>query len=169
MAETMLTLMAEYGEEDQQRISVWYDALQQVGFTGTQTPGLRHHISLASFALEQEAQAIEITRQAAARFAPVDVALRHVGVMPGGRTLFAAPDLSPELIALQQACGDRVVHGYPWLPHTTMLIDETETIAAALPTLMRHFTPIQARIQRLRLCAFWPKREIFVAELTGKE
>lgn len=169
MAESMLTLMAEYGDGDQQRISVWYDALQQAGFVGSQTPGLRHHISLASFPLEKEAEAIEVTRQAAARFAPVDVSLRHVGVMPGGRTLFAAPDLSPELIALQQACGDRIVHGYPWLPHTTMLIDEPETIAAALPTLMRHFTPILAKVERLRLCAFWPAREICVVDLTGRE
>ena len=57
MAESFLTLMADYCTEDQQRISVWYDALQAAGFTGTQTPGLNHHISLATFALEQEAEA----------------------------------------------------------------------------------------------------------------
>ena len=49
MAESFLTLMADYSEADQQRISVWYDALQAAGFTGTQTPGLNHHISLATF------------------------------------------------------------------------------------------------------------------------
>lgn len=55
MAESFLTIMAEYCKEDQQRISVWYDALQQAGFTGSQTPGLKHHISLASFPVDQEA------------------------------------------------------------------------------------------------------------------
>ena len=169
MAESFLTLMADYCEEDQRRISVWYDALQQAGFTGNQTPGLNHHISLATFPLEKEAEAIEITKQVAARFAPVEVAIRHVGVLPGGKTLVAAPDMSPQLPALQAACGDRIVHGYPWLPHTTLLMDETETIAAALPTLMQHFTPILARIDRLHLCAFWPTREIACMELTGKE
>ena len=169
MAESFLTIMAEYCEEDQRRISVWYDALQKAGFTGQQTPGLRHHISLASYPLEKEAEAVEIIRRAGQRFAPVDVAIRHIGVLPGGETLVAAPDMSPKLSALQEACGDRVVHGYPWLPHTTMLIDETETLAAALPTLMKHFTPIPARIDRLRLCAFWPTREIACVELTGKE
>ena len=169
MAESFLTIVAEYGDADQQRISVWYDALQQAGFTGNQTPGLRHHISLATYPVDQEAEAICVIKQAAARFAPVDVAIRHIGVLPGGKTLVAAPDMSPKLSALQEACGDRIVHGYPWLPHTTLLIDETETIAAALPTLMKHFTPIPAKIDRLRLCAFWPTREIACAELTGKE
>jgi len=167
MAESFLTLMADYCEEDQRRISVWYDALQQAGFTGNQTPGLNHHISLATFPLEKEAEAIEITKQVAARFAPVEVAIRHIGVMPGDKILFAAPDMTQALIALQQACGENVVNGYPWLPHTTMLIDVPETIAAALPTLMQHFTPILAKIDRLRLCAFWPTREIITVELTG--
>ncbi|MGN0793412.1 MAG: hypothetical protein ACI4MG_02935 [Aristaeellaceae bacterium] len=85
--------MADYCPEDQQRISVWYGALQDAGFTGTQTPGLRHHISLATFLPEQEAQAIALTKALAARFAPVNADIRHVGVFPGGRVLFAAPDL----------------------------------------------------------------------------
>lgn len=169
MAESFLTLMAEYCEEDQRRISVWYDALQNAGFAGTQTPGLRHHISLATFPLDKEADAIRVTQETAARFAPRAVAIRHIGVMPGGKVLFAAPDMSPELTALQRACGEAVLNGHLWLPHTTMLMDTPEVIAAALPTLMQHFTPIPARLDRLRLCAFWPKREIWEAELTGKE
>ena len=169
MAESFLTIMAEYSDADQQRISVWHDALQHAGFTGRQTPGLRHHISLASYPPEREAEAIEVIRRAGKRFAPVDVAIRHIGVLPGGQTLVAAPDMSQPLTALQQACGDGMVHGFPWLPHTTMLIDETETIAAALPTLMKRFTPLLAKIDRLRLCAFWPTREIACVELTGKE
>ena len=167
MAETFLTLMADYCEADQQRMSVWYDALQGAGFTGTQTPGLNHHISLATFPLEQEADAVALTKAVAARFAPVDVAIRHVGVFPGGKVLFAAPDMSPALTALQQACSNGPVNGYPWIPHTTMLIDEPERIGAALPTLMQHFTPILAKITHLHLCAFWPTREIITVALTG--
>ena len=169
MAESFLTLMAEYCEEDQQRISVWYDALQNAGFTGSQTPGLRHHISMATFPLDKEEEAIRMTRMVAARFAPRTVALRHIGIMPGGKTLFAAPDISPELTALQRACGENVLNGYPWLPHTTLLIDSPETIAAAIPVVMQCFTPISAKIDRLYLCAFWPKREILETELVGKE
>lgn len=169
MAESFLTIMAEYREEDQQKISVWRDALVNAGFIGTQTPGLRHHISLATWSLEKEAEAIETVKRVGERFAPVDVAIRHIGVLPGGRVLAAAPDLSPRLTALQQACGDNMVHGYPWLPHTTLLMDETETLAAALPTLMKHFTPLPAKVDRLHLCAFWPTRHILTVELTGRE
>ncbi len=169
MAESFLTIMAEYREEDQQKISVWYDALRHAGFTGSQTPGLRHHISLATWPLEKEAEAIEAVRRAGERFAPVDVAIRHIGVLPGGRTLTAAPDMSPKLSALQAACGDLIVHGYPWLPHTTLLMDEPETVAAALPTLMKHFVPLPAKVDRLRLCAFWPTRQIVTVALTGEE
>lgn len=169
MAESFLTLMADYCAEDQQRISVWYDALQNAGFTGTQTPGLNHHISLATFPLDQEEEAIALTRRVAAEFGPVHVDIRHVGVFPGGKVLFAAPDMSPELTALQRACTAETVNGYPWTPHTTMLIDTPETIGAALPVLMAKFMPLRAKIDRLHLCAFWPTREILTVELTGKK
>ena len=170
MAESFLTLMADYCEADQRRMSVWYDALQSAGFTGKQTPGLNLHISLATFPLEQEAEAIAVTKAVAARFSPVDVAIRHVGVFPGGKVLFAAPDMSPELVALQSACADgRPLNGYAWTPHTTMLIDEPERIGQAVPVLMKHFTPIRARISRLHLCAFWPTREILRVPLTGEK
>ena len=167
MAESFLTLMADYCEEDQQRISVWYDALQTAGFTGTQTPGLNHHISLATFPLEQEVEAIALTKRVAAEYSCVSADIRHVGVFPGGKVLFAAPDMSPELVALQQACSNGPVNGYPWTPHTTMLIDTPERIGEALPVLMAAFTPIRAKITHLHLCAFWPTREILTIKLTG--
>lgn len=167
MAESFLTLMADYCAEDQARISLWYDALQAAGFTGTQTPNLNHHISLATFPLEQEAEAIALTKRVAAEFAPVHADIRHIGVFPGGKVLFAAPDMSPPLTALQQACANGPLNGYPWTPHTTLLIDEPQVIGQALPVLMQHFSPLRARIDRLHLCAFWPTREILTVELSG--
>ena len=58
MAESFLTLMADYDMVSQFRMDGWYNALQHAGFTGTQTPGLNHHISLATFPLEEEAAAV---------------------------------------------------------------------------------------------------------------
>ena len=168
MAEQFVTLMADYCEEDQERILQWYNALQQAGFVGQQTPNLPMHISLASFPLDKEDEAITLTRRLAAEFGSQEVDLRHVGILPGGRTLVAAPDLRPNLVALQAACQQTIVHGYPWLPHTTMLIDEPEVIGQAVPVLMKHFTPIRARVDRLHLCAFWPTREILRVELAGR-
>ena len=170
MAESFLTLMADYDTASQFRMDEWYSAIQRAGFVGTQTPGLNHHISLATFPLEMEEEAIALTRRIAEAFAPVCVDVRHVGVMPGGRVLFAAPDMSPALTALQKACaGDRPLNGYPFLPHTTMLIDTPETIAAALPTLMEKFEPVRGQITHLHLCAFWPTREILRVPLTGEK
>lgn len=169
MGESFLTLMADYCEEDQQHLSQWYNALQAAGFTGTQTPGLPFHISLATFSLEEEEAAVALARQVAARFAPLEADIRHVGIFPGGKVLFAAPDMRANLLALQAACNAQQVNGFPWTPHTTLLIDEPTIIGAAVPVLMQHFAPLRARIDRLHLCAFWPTREILRIPLTGKE
>lgn len=165
MAESFLTLMAEYCEADQEKISVWYDAVEKAGFVGNQTKGLKHHISLCMFPLEMEAEAIEITKKAAAAFRKFQVAIRHVGIMPGGKVLFAAPDVCDALTELQRACDQGKHIGLPFLPHTTMLIDDTETLGKALPVLMEKFTPIPATIDRLHLCAFWPTRHIIEVKL----
>lgn len=169
MAEEFLCLMAEYSEEDQEKIAVWYDALQKAGFQGKQTPNLKHHISIGTFPLDKEEEAKERMQRMAAEYAPVQAAIRHVGVMPGGSVLFAAPDMTEELIALQCATGCEKVNGFDWLPHTTMLIDEPEVIGRALPELMKHFVPIPATIDRLELCAFWPTRHILTVELKGSK
>lgn len=165
MAESFLTLMAEYCDEDQEKIAVWYDAVQAAGFEGNQTKGIKHHISLCMFPLEMEEEAIEITKNAAAAFSKFHVALRHVGVMPGGKVLFAAPDMCNELTELQKACDQGKHIGLPFLPHTTLLMDDTVTLAKALPVLMQHFQPILATVDRLHLCAFWPTRHIIEVKL----
>ena len=170
MAESFLTLMADYDTAAQFRLDGWYNAIQNAGFTGTQTPNLNHHISLATFPLEQEAEAIALTQRVAAEFAPVEVHISHIGLFAGGRVLFAAPEVNPALTALQRACADdRPLNGHPWTPHTTMLIDTPQNVAAALPTLVEKFEPFRARITRLHLCAFWPTREILRVELAGKK
>ena len=116
-----------------------------------------------------EAAAAALTRRVAERFAPLEVDIRHVGIFPGGKVLFAAPDMRPSLVALQAACESPLVNGHPWTPHTTLLIDQPEVIGAAVPVLMQRFTPLRARINRLHLCAFWPTREILRVPLAGKE
>ena len=165
MAEQFLTLMADLDDEAQARLSGWYRSLQEAGFTGVQTPGLPYHISLSTFPLKQEEEAAGIARKAAADFAPVPVHFSHIGMFAGGKILFAAPEKDPELTALQEACGSDAPQQFPWTPHTTLLIDEPETVYAALPMIVKFFVPFTARITRLHLCAFWPTREIGFFEL----
>ena len=167
MAEQFLTLMADLDNESQQRMAGWYDALKAAGFIGTQTAGLPFHISMATFPLDQESEAAVIAERAAAGFSPVPVHFSHIGMFAGGRILFAAPERNPELDRLQEACRSAAPQQYPWTPHSTILIDEPETVHAALPVFIRSFTPFVGRIVRLHLCAFWPTREIVSADLAG--
>ena len=168
MAEQFLTLMADLDDEAQARLSGWYHSLQEAGFTGIQTSGLPYHISLSTFPLDQEKEAAEIARKAAAEHMPVPVHLSHIGLFGGGKVLFAAPEKNAELAALQEACRSNAPQQYPWTPHTTVLIDEPDIIHAAIPVFVKSFVPFTARITRLHLCAFWPTREIGTFELEGK-
>ena len=168
MAEQFLTLMAELDDSSQQHLSGWYDGLRKAGFTGTQTPGLPYHISMAAFPLDQEDKAVETAWRAAAGSVPVPVHFSHIGMFAGGRILFAAPERNPELDRLQEACRSSAPQEHPWTPHTTLLIDEPEAVHAALPVLVSSFVPFVGKIVRLHLCAFWPTREILSADLSGK-
>ena len=167
MAEQFLTLMADLDDDSQKRMAGWYEALRAAGFTGTQTPGLPYHISMASFPPDREREAAEITEKAAAASSPVAVHFSHIGMFAGGRILFAAPERSPELDLLHKACETDSPQQYPWTPHTTVLIDEPETVHQALPLFITSFVPFTGRIVRLHLCAFWPTREIVSADLAG--
>ncbi len=167
MAEQFLTLMADLDEDTQIRMSAWYTALQNVGFTGKQTPGLPYHISLATFSTDEEAMAVETMHHAAAMFSAVEVHISHIGIFPGGKVLFGAPEVNLSLTALHKACCIHTESPHPWTPHVTLLIEEPENICAAVPVLVKSFYPFIGRITRLHLCAFWPTREIASAALTG--
>ena len=165
MAEQFLTLMADLDDEAQVLLSGWYHSLQEAGFVGVQTPGLPYHISLSTFPLEQEKEAVDIAEKAAASFAPVPVHFSHIDMFAGEKILFAAPEKDGKLTSLQEACRSGAPQQYPWTPHATILIDEPETIHAALPVFVKSFVPFVARITRLHLCAFWPTREIGLYDL----
>ena len=169
MEEQFLTLMADLDDDSQAVMSGWYNILKEAGFTGTQTPGLPYHISLATFPLEKEQEAVALMQKVAAEFVPVSVHISHIGMFAGGKVLFGAPDMSPELVALHDACASETSQGYPWTPHTTILIDEPETVCAALPVLIKSFYPFGGKVTRLHLCAFWPTREIASVELSGQK
>ena len=167
MAEQFLTLMADLDDHSQEIMSGWYRELQDAGFTGVQTPGLPFHISLAMLSLDDEQAAAEETRRLGAEFSPIPVHISHIGLFAGGRVLFGAPERNRMLDALHDACEPDPDPSRPWTPHTTILIDEPDAVAAALPVLVREFRPFVGTVTRLHLCAFWPTREIASAALTG--
>ena len=167
MAEQFLTLMADLDDKSHGTLSGWFHILQQQGFIGTQTPALPYHISLSNFPLDQEEEAIKNVQRIATKFAPISVHYSHIGLFPGGKVLFAAPEKTTALTALYEACKSNSTQQHIWTPHTTILIDEPDNVLAALPFVVKAFVPFIATITRLHLCAFWPTREIVSYELTG--
>ena len=165
MAESFICLMADLDEGVQKNMSSWYEELQKEGFTGTQTPDLPYHISLATYPLEMEEEVAENIRKVAAEFSQVEVHLSHMGMFAGGSVLFAAPERNPELDKLQQACQMGVPQQYPFTPHTTILLDKPEVVQSAIPTFVKCFRPMVGKVVRLHLCAFWPTREILALNL----
>ena len=80
----------------------------------------------------------------------------------------ALAERTAALDALHSFCDRYPDPQYAWTPHVTILIDEPQTVCEALPLLLKSFHPFTGRITRLHLCAFWPTREVFSAELKGK-
>lgn len=165
MAESFICLMADLDEGVQKNMTAWYEELQKEGFTGTQTPNLPYHISLATYPLEMEDEVVENIKKVAEEFSQVEVHLSHMGIFAGGQVLFAAPERNPELDKLQEACQMGVPQQYGFTPHTTILIDKPEVVQAAIPTFVKCFQPMVSKVTRLHLCAFWPTREILALNL----
>ena len=166
MAEQFLTLMADFDEESQALMSEWSEQLKKAGFIGTQTLGLPFHISLATFSLDKEQEVICEMQRLAKEFSAIPVHISHIGMFAGGKALFGAPDMNPpKLFSLREAISVESREKYPWTPHATIMIDETETICRALPILLESFRPFMGRITKLHLCAFWPTREIMSVDL----
>lgn len=167
MAEKILVLMADWDDETQRILSGWYDDLTRAGFEGKQTLGIPHHISMSTYSLDKEAEAVELMHKIAGEFKPFEVHLSHMGMFMGGSILFAGPERNIELDRLHDACDLGVVQEHPWTPHTTIFINEPEVVHEALPVVVKSFRPLVGKITKLHLCAFWPTREIATVELRG--
>ena len=167
MAEQFLTLMADLDEDSQAVMSAWYSSLNHAGFRGTQTPNLPFHISMTTFPLEKEQEAVELVQRVAGDFSPFSVHISHIGIFAPGKVLFGAPERNAELDLLHNACETNPDPQHPWTPHVTLLIDEPATICEALPLVLKSFHPFVGHITRLHLCAFWPTREILSIKLNG--
>ena len=166
MAEQFLTLMADLDDDSQEIMSGWYKELQDAGFKGVQTPGLPFHISLATFSLNEEKEAVEEVKRLGNIFSAIPVHISHIGMFAEGRVLFGGPDMNPPgLLQLHDAVKIRSTDVRPWTPHVTILIDEPQIINDALMTLIKSFHPFMAQVTGLHLCAFWPTREIVSVRL----
>jgi 2'-5' RNA ligase len=163
MADKILCVLAGYDEKTEARLAALQNRLYENGFAGTQTRNIPQHITLGTFSPEEEEALLPRMRQAAGECAPFPVTFNHAGVFGGARVLFIAPDISHELLRLKEhfgpACG--------WTAHTTMLIDEPQTIYQALPLVMEGFSAFAGEVSSLHLFEFLPTRHILSLPLGG--
>ena len=164
MADKALYVLAGYDESTEECLAGIQNKLYSLGFTGTHTKNIPQHITLGSFPAEQERELVELVQKTADEAAPFAVTFSHVGLFTGGKVLFIAPDATKELLALKERFGDS--HG--WAPHTTMLIDEPETVLQALPEVIRAFSSFGGKVTSLHLYEFFPARHILTVELKGR-
>ena len=98
----------------------------------------------------------ELLQKLSEEVSSFDISFNHVGIFAGGYVLFIAPDHNAALLKLKENFGD----SFDWTAHTTMLIDQPETVCAALPILMKDFTAFRGRVNALHLYEFFPTRHI---------
>lgn len=150
--EKFLCVLAEYDRETEQRVESIRQRLSAAGFTGRQTQGIPHHITLGTFPIAEKESVGKLMEEAAAQSRPFSVTFAHLGVFGGGNVLFLAPDSNRELLT----CRERFGASENWTPHTTLLIDEPSELCRAMPLALEAFEEFQGRVESLSLYEFFP-------------
>ena len=164
MEDKFLCVMAQYDTETEQKLNEIQKLLADKGFVGKQTPNLPNHITLGNFSLSQEVLIKEKVKMASKQFHKFDIKLSNIGLF-GLDVLFIAPSVNHELLDLQQYFNHDFADDLGWTAHTTMLIDEHETIFKALPYVADNFKSFTGKIESVSLYEFWPTRFILEKKL----
>ena len=139
-----------------------YDLLKTAGFVGTQTQGIPHHLTMASFDSAREDEINRMLRQVCGTTPCFSLPFHHIGLF-GLKVLFLAPDVNAELLSLHQKLSLGQSDGENgWSAHATLLIDEPEVILKALPIVADPFKGFTAEVKSVSLYEFFPAR--FIAE-----
>lgn len=158
---TVLYVLAGYDDKTETYLSGMQKKLYDQGFSGRHTKNIPMHISLGCFPCEKENELKTLLHSKAQEISASEVGFSHIGLFPGGEVLFAAPDANKELLALKEIfCGDTDL-----TPHTTLLIDDPDSILKALPAVMEDFSPFRGKITSLHLYEFFPARHILTVPL----
>jgi len=161
-------LLAQFDGEAQRKLTGLYEALARAGYSGRQTPGVPYHFTLGSFEAEREFAILERAGAVCRGTCAFDVNLSHIGLF-GLNVLFIAPAVNGELLRLHDALVPEEPAGgrHDWVAHATLLIDEPDAVRTAIPIVARSFSPFAARIERVGVYEFFPKRFIADFELNG--
>lgn len=161
MDEQRLYLMARFDNETESSLKQLYDLLVQHGLGGRQTPAVPYHITLGSFAIDDTSVVLKRAKRVCGEKSAFDIHLNHVGLF-GLNVLFIAPSVNNELLDLHNALiAEEPTTGiHNWVAHTTLLIDEPESIHRAVRIVAQSFRPIVARVHTVILYEFFPSKYI---------
>lgn len=161
MADKFLCILAGYDDPTEAHLCALQQSLYDAGFVGTHTKNIPQHATVGFGDCKDEAAMIDLVRRVAASTEPFDVTFNHIGIFGGGKVLFIAPDVSHALLNLKENFGS----SDNWTAHTTMLIDDPDTIRRALPVLQAQFAAFRGQFRYLHLYEFWPTRHIISVPL----
>jgi 2'-5' RNA ligase len=161
LEEKRVYVLAQYDPDTQRRLNDLYQVLINHGFIGTQTKGIPYHITLGTFGVEDEAEVVMRAQAAAGAADAFTLRLAYLGLF-GLNVLFVAPAVKRELLDLRNAVapGGESEDGFPWVAHTTLLMDEPEAVQRAVPVAAKHFTPFRATVESVGVYEFFPERRI---------
>ena len=165
MKDKFLCVLAQYDSQTEHKLKDMQKILVDNGFTGKQTPGLPGHITLGTYDVSQEEILTQKVKEAAGYFKSFDITLDSIGLF-GLDVLFLTPSVNQELLNLRQFfCSVKELNDRTWTAHTTLLIDNRDTILKALPVAADNFKSFQGRIESVCLYEFWPTRLIAEEQL----
>lgn len=156
-----LCVMAGYDINTEKRLSDIQNKLYEKGFVGNHTKDLPQHITLGTFPVDEEGEVVNLLSKVSEETRQFEITFNHIGIFGGSRVLFIAPDTNYSLLKLKENFGD----GFNWTPHTTMLIDEAESVFRAMPIVAECFEAFQGQVQTIHLYEFWPSRHILTVSL----
>lgn len=161
-----LYVVALYDAQTHKRLDELYKQLAAQGFVGTQTKNIPYHITLGTFSVEDEVEVIRRAHDASNAMDAFSLRLAYLGLF-GLNVLFAAPAVKCALLDLRNAVvpGGGTADEFPWVAHTTLLMDEPETILRAIPAAVKLFEPFRATIESIGVYEFFPERRIGVYPL----
>jgi len=164
MKDKFLCVMAQYDIETEYKLKEIQNLLADNGFVGRQTSNLPNHITLGSFDISQEVLIKEKVKMVSKQFHKFDIKLNNIGLF-GLDVLFIAPSVNYELLNLQQYFNHDLADRLGWTAHTTILIDNQESILKALPYVSDNFKSFTGKIESISLYEFWPTRFILEKKL----
>ena len=142
-----LCLMGILGASGARGVEALRASLREAGVLKPTTRRLPPHITLCIRPFSDEAPLREAVERLFPALPPVPLRFGHLGLFPGGRVLFAAPEASAPLLRLHEAFAP----GEDWSPHATLLTGDKQKILSALPVALSAFTPFEGRIDSLGL------------------